>query len=750
MTNQPPGSIGPNWPPHRLSAFRRRALVLLGLFLLSISATLFARLVTIETARLEQQTLVKRQFQLGGFLGSVFREVIGTGPAETPTVAQPAKQDATASSWTSSLLIEASTAANVLPESSRAIINDHTPKSNHSDGGSDKLLDVLAAAVKEALMESTQLPSSMPKHRQKSALSDMIVSQSNTEPTSVDSSLSSPRTPHPSSKGILPTPSVGILGGFSGGGLELRVHNARAIAEEPSSKSSSGGPSFLSDVSNIVAEISGIDPIAAAKLTDTVLDALHVDSSAIASAIPKVANQASVSAADLLPLIIPAVAKAMDQPLPQVPSVSSLDMAETLDKVLEQGTTVINDLSRALEDITDPSLLTVLNELALIVGAVSNYLEKPLCAVDRAVDGTSFEAVIVCDSAEAQSLNSTGQLTTLAAPMLPEPTHHSSGSGAMATMAPPNPYSSENHAPSPDPASPSNPKTEGSSTTSSPLPANGENGNGPVSNGGAPAETPSPHSACPPCPSCEQCAPKVCSAKGPDGPSAHQPPDASIGPCPGRGYKCDECLDGWFCPPQETPAQVVPCGLGWPCYHCSEGWFCTPDGTPGPTPPPSSTAGPSSKDTGKPSTDSAAAPTALPSAGDLPAGWSQLGCFQDAISRILLNSKPVHYVQGNMSSKVCVDHCQSDGYEFAGTENGNECWCGTSMRDDALPLPGSQCGKPYGGQPTETCGGSWTMDVLSCSDENGARPPDKPTGGFMYQLLSTFRGNNRGTIHHPF
>ncbi|PTB68800.1 WSC-domain-containing protein [Trichoderma citrinoviride] len=710
MTNQPSESIGPNWPPHRLSAVRRRALLLAGLFVLSLTATLFVRLVAIEAATLEQQTLVKRQFQLGGFLGSVFREVIGARPMERPTVAQPVKQDATAS--TSSVIVKTSTAATILIETTKPSMQD-TPKSNFSGSGPDQLLETLAAA----------LPSSMPDHRHKSTLADMIANQPNAQPISVNSSPSSPHTPHP----------IGILGGVSGGGPELRIHNARAISDKPSSKSSADGPTFLSDMSKIVAEISDIDPIAAAKLTDTVLDALHVDSSAIASAIPKVATQAAVSAADLLPLIIPAVAQAMDQPLPQVPSVSSLDMAETLDKVLQQGTTVINDLSRAMEDITDPSLLGVLNELAMIVGAVSNYLEKPLCAVDRAVNGTSFEAVIPCDSAEAQSLNSTGQLTTLAAPMLPEPTQHSSSSGATATMAPPVPYSSDNQAPSPNPASPSQPPAEGPSKTSSPSPANGENGNGPVSNGGAPAETPSPASACPACPSCEHT----------NGPS----------PCPGRGYRCDECLNGWFCPPQETPAQVVPCGLGWPCYHCSEGWFCTPDATPAPTSPPSSAAGPSSENTGKPGTDGTTAPTALPSAsdaGDIPAGWSHRGCFQDAISRVLLNSKPVHYVQGNMSSMICADHCQSDRYEFAGTENGNECWCGTSIRDDAVKLPDSQCGEPCGGQPTESCGGNWTMNVFSCSDEAGARASDKSTGGFMYQLLSTFRGNNRGTIHHPF
>jgi hypothetical protein len=101
-----------------------------------------------------------------------------------------------------------------------------------------------------------------------------------------------------------------------------------------------------------------------------------------------------------------------------------------------------------------------------------------------------------------------------------------------------------------------------------------------------------------------------------------------------------------------------------------------------------------------------------------------------------------------MSLKACADHCQSGGYEFAGTENGNECWCGTSLRDDAVRLPDSQCDEPCVGQPTENCGGNWTVNVFSCSDETGPQAPDTPAGGFMYRLLSSFRGNGRGTIHH--
>ncbi|PNP58497.1 hypothetical protein THARTR1_01513 [Trichoderma harzianum] len=672
------------------------------------------------------------------------RKAIGAKSLEISSTAESVKEDYTATSWISSNVVEPSTVASHIPESSKTVAE--ISGSNVSHGDPNKLLEILAAAVKQAIRDSEQLSSTIPNHLQKSVLSDLIVGQSNAASLSAGSLISLPfQTSRSNSMGNLPTPSVRILGGLSADNLTLRMHTARAIAAVRPSELSTDGPSFLSEVSEIVAEISEIDPIAAAKLTDTILDALHVNPSAIASAVPKVANQVSVSAADLLPLIIPAVAQAMDQPLPPIPSVSTLDMVETLNKVLQQGTTVINDLSRALEDITDPSLLAVVNQLAVVVSAVASYLDKPLCAVDQAVDGVSFEAVIPCDSAEAESLTSAGQLTTLAAPVLPVPTPHST-SGEMTTLAPPSPYSASNLAPS------SKPAAESPTKTNSPSPASEGNGGGPASNNGASAETTSASPSCPTCPSCDQCAPKICSVQGPEGPSAHQPPNPSIGPCPGRGFKCAECLDGWFCPPQETPAQVAPCGVGWPCYHCPEGWFCASTETPIPTPPPSSAAGPSSKETGITSTSGVTTPTILPNIDDLPDDWSQLGCFQDAISRILLGAKPVDYLQGDMSTKECVDHCISSGYKFAGTENGRECWCGTSIRDDAVRLPQSQCGKPCQGQPTEACGGSWAIDVFLCSDQSESHRelPGKTSGGFMFRLLSNFKGSNRKAHHQSF
>lgn len=51
------------------------SLVLLIFSVLTFSAIFFVEIVTNETVKLERRALAERQFQLGGVLGGVFREV---------------------------------------------------------------------------------------------------------------------------------------------------------------------------------------------------------------------------------------------------------------------------------------------------------------------------------------------------------------------------------------------------------------------------------------------------------------------------------------------------------------------------------------------------------------------------------------------------------------------------------------------------------------------------------------------------
>lgn len=316
---------------------------------------------------------------------------------------------------------------------------------------------------------------------------------------------------------------------------------------------------------------------------------------------------------------------------------------------------------------------------------------------------------------------------------------------------------------------------------------------------------------CPPCPT---------PAPYPPLGDVVQPDDGGAnGPCSGQGFRCDECLNGWFCAPQETPAQVLSCGLGWPCFHCTSGSFCIPDtapevpaaqgdvppapqpapappslpNIPGPIPPDlppappnespvapangSESGGPGGENDpstygdragdaarppipgdGQPAADTSEiilfphpsqppAPNdeaATPSSGVVennsppPQGpalgmdpvqeggpvWNYVGCFQDEIRRALVGAQPLDYLRGNMSPVLCAAHCEARGMSLAGVESGEECWCGTNIRDDAVRIPESCCEMPCQGDPGATCGGDWAIGVfLKAGTDSGTAAP---------------------------
>ncbi|KAM3515442.1 hypothetical protein MY11210_001004 [Beauveria gryllotalpidicola] len=72
-----------------------------------------------------------------------------------------------------------------------------------------------------------------------------------------------------------------------------------------------GQPSLFSILSDIVVQVCVVDSGAAARLIDAILSVFPVDSMDITSVIPTVAEYSSVSAEDILPLILPAIAAAI-------------------------------------------------------------------------------------------------------------------------------------------------------------------------------------------------------------------------------------------------------------------------------------------------------------------------------------------------------------------------------------------------------------------------------------------------------
>ncbi|KAG8167016.1 hypothetical protein KVR01_002705 [Diaporthe batatas] len=189
-------------------------------------------------------------------------------------------------------------------------------------------------------------------------------------------------------------------------------------------------------------------------------------------------------------------------------------------------------------------------------------------------------------------------------------------------------------------------------------------------------------------------------------PPASLPPSAGLapstpgadveGPCPGRGYTCDDCLDGWFCPPVQTPAWPAPCGHGWPCYQCESGWFCVPSDTATPT---SSANAPA---------ESIVFPTPHHPATER---YQYAGCYADDPNRVLSKAETLDVRRG-MTNEACIGFCQRQGFTLAGTEDGEQCFCGHVLIGSALLRP-THCDTPCTGDLSNStvCGGPWALSV---------------------------------------
>ncbi|KAL8897649.1 MAG: hypothetical protein Q9207_007106 [Kuettlingeria erythrocarpa] len=127
---------------------------------------------------------------------------------------------------------------------------------------------------------------------------------------------------------------------------------------------------------------------------------------------------------------------------------------------------------------------------------------------------------------------------------------------------------------------------------------------------------------------------------------------------------------------------------------------------------PSSTApsSPVSTDTGS-STSGGSSSGQLPASVNSKSGvWKAAGCFLDALNPRSLGKQPEWWGK-QISSTNCVQHCDSIGAKYAGTENGGQCFCGNELIKSANH-PG-KCTSKCSGDAKEICGGSGHLSIYS-------------------------------------
>lgn len=156
-------------------------------------------------------------------------------------------------------------------------------------------------------------------------------------------------------------------------------------------------PCLLEILSDIASQVCKIDSGAGARLIDSILSALPVDTANAVSAIPEVAHQLSVPAAELLPLVIPAIATALGQSVvaSQVSDTYSTD--KLMANVIWGGGIFIAEVIGTKEYLENLELHGPLNQVAGLMCAAAEYLSLPLCTVSSELSGKIYRIVVPCN-----------------------------------------------------------------------------------------------------------------------------------------------------------------------------------------------------------------------------------------------------------------------------------------------------------------------------------------------------------------
>lgn len=99
------------------------------------------------------------------------------------------------------------------------------------------------------------------------------------------------------------------------------------------------------------------------------------------------------------------------------------------------------------------------------------------------------------------------------------------------------------------------------------------------------------------------------------------------------------------------------------------------------------------------------------SAPKAPADWSYVACYTDLGDARVLNG--YWFSSASMSSDVCATECKNRGFNYAGTEYGQECFCGSTIADGATKANEADCNMACTGKADEKCGSSYRLSLYS-------------------------------------
>ncbi|TVY89537.1 WSC domain-containing protein, partial [Lachnellula willkommii] len=128
--------------------------------------------------------------------------------------------------------------------------------------------------------------------------------------------------------------------------------------------------------------------------------------------------------------------------------------------------------------------------------------------------------------------------------------------------------------------------------------------------------------------------------------------------------------------------------------------------------------------------------------------YQPLGCYSEGTSGRSLAWPQSQISASAMTVELCLAACKQGGYDMAGVEYGQECYCGVVLGNGTVPTSG--CNMPCSGNTAETCGGSSVLNLFVASDLEstqicGAVPPSASSNPSSSSSTSSASNSNSGS-----
>ncbi|KAG8795161.1 hypothetical protein FRC16_010202 [Serendipita sp. 398] len=101
-------------------------------------------------------------------------------------------------------------------------------------------------------------------------------------------------------------------------------------------------------------------------------------------------------------------------------------------------------------------------------------------------------------------------------------------------------------------------------------------------------------------------------------------------------------------------------------------------------------------------------------------GWTYQDCYTDETGNRALGLRL--YLDGGLTAPQCMDACFQQGYEYAGVEYGDECYCGRSIGSSGT-VATDGCTMACSGDATTLCGGPDRLNVYRYTNSDLSTAP---------------------------